>query len=54
MDANHEGAAEIAPLRERFFTIGLGLKFCFEGVHEEKITRLKIHCQPHAYLFLCS
>jgi len=39
MDADHGGATEIASLRERFFTIGLRLKFCFDVIHRKKDTK---------------
>lgn len=48
MEADHGGAAEIAPFGESLFTIGLRLKFCLDVIHEKKIAGMKVHCQPEA------
>jgi hypothetical protein len=36
MDAEHSGAAEVAPLRRRFFTVGWKFNFCFDAIHDEE------------------
>jgi hypothetical protein len=42
MDADHDGVAEIAPLRERSFAIGPRHEICFDMIHRKKIAGLKV------------
>jgi hypothetical protein len=36
MDAEHGGAAEVAPLWRRSFRVGRKFKFCFDAIHDKE------------------